>query len=160
VRVMTVHAAKGLQFPIVAVPDLGRALNAGHRWDDIVLGRPDAHGNGAGRFGMRLSFPSAESFGLWELVSLNEEESEAEAEEGCRLVYVAASRAQNRLILSGVYKPADLDRAEEAKPNDTPLCRLLPALVERGWAGGASPSRLPSRWRCASASRAPSGLRS
>jgi ATP-dependent helicase/nuclease subunit A len=144
VRVMTVHAAKGLQFPIVAVPDLGRALNAGHRWDDIVLGRPDAHGNGAGRFGMRLSFPSAESFGLWELVSLNEEESQAEAEEGCRLVYVAASRAQNRLILSGVYKPADLDRAEEAKPNDTPLCRLLPALVERGWAGGAGRIALPA----------------
>ncbi len=29
VRVMTVHAAKGLQFPVVAVPDLGRGLAAG-----------------------------------------------------------------------------------------------------------------------------------
>ena len=29
VRVMTVHAAKGLQFPVVAVPDLGRGLTAG-----------------------------------------------------------------------------------------------------------------------------------
>ena len=31
VRVMTVHAAKGLEFPVVAVPDLGRALDAGHQ---------------------------------------------------------------------------------------------------------------------------------
>jgi ATP-dependent exoDNAse (exonuclease V) beta subunit len=135
VRVMTVHAAKGLQFPVVAVPDLGRALNAGHRWEDIVLGRPDADGNGDSRFGMRLSFPSAESFGLWELASLNEEERDAEGEEGCRLVYVAASRAEDRLILSGVYKPSDLATCEQ-KPNDTPLRRLLPELRARGWSGG------------------------
>ena len=31
VRVMTVHAAKGLEFPVVAVPDLGRELDAGHQ---------------------------------------------------------------------------------------------------------------------------------
>ena len=46
---------------------------------------------------MRLAFPSAGSVGLWELVDLNTAESEAEAEEGCRLVYVAASRAEDRL---------------------------------------------------------------
>ena len=110
VRVMTVHAAKGLQFPVVAVPDLGRGLAAGHRRGDLVIGPPPEPGDaGPHRFGMRLAFPAAKSFGLWELTDLNEAEGAAEAEEGCRLIYVAASRAEDRLILSGIYKPSDLE---------------------------------------------------
>jgi ATP-dependent helicase/nuclease subunit A len=141
VRVMTVHAAKGLQFPVVAVPDLGRALNAGHRHGDLVIGpigtgADDHHDPGANVFGMRLAFPSASSLGLWELTEINEAESAGEAEEGCRLVYVAASRAEARLILSGIYRPSDLVAADQPKPSDTPLRRLLPALAARGWNGG------------------------
>ena len=101
VRVMTVHAAKGLEFPVVAVPDLGRRLNAGHQSEDVVIGPPpDEDAEGERRFGMRLAFPSEKSVGLWELVELSDEASAAESEEGCRLVYVAASRARDRLILS------------------------------------------------------------
>lgn len=135
VRVMTVHAAKGLQFPVVAVPDLGRALDAGHQRGDVFIGPADQNDGTGVRFGMRLAFPSARSLGLWELVDLDAEENEAEAEEGCRLVYVAASRAQDRLILSGIYKPAELEPAPTQKPHDAPLRRLLPALAARGWDG-------------------------
>ena len=138
---MTVHAAKGLEFDVVAVPDLGRNLNAGHSHGDITIGRPSD--DGARRFGMRLAFPARRTVGLWELVDLNTAESEAEAEEGCRLVYVAASRARDRLILTGIYKPADLEPADERKPNDTPLRRLLPALAERGFAGEDAEVELP-----------------
>jgi ATP-dependent helicase/nuclease subunit A len=153
VRVMTVHAAKGLQFPVVAVPDLGRRLNAGHQHGDLVLGSPSA--DGSRRFGMRLAFASASSFGLWELVDLNVAESEAEAEEGCRLVYVAASRAEDRLILSGIYKPSDLDPVEERKPTDTPLRRLLPALVERGFEGHDTEIAIPGPMPVDGSSRLP-----
>jgi ATP-dependent helicase/nuclease subunit A len=132
VRVMTVHAAKGLEFEVVAVPDLGRKLGAGHRWEDVVIGS----GEGRGRFGMRLVFPSAKSFGLWELVALNQEARAAEAAESCRLVHVAATRATDRLILSGVYRRRDLEPVDEPRPSDSPLRRFLPALVERGWEGG------------------------
>lgn len=142
VRVMTVHAAKGLEFDVVAVPDLGRDLNAGHSHGDITIGRP---ADGAPqRFGMRLAFPARKHLGLWELVDLNRAASAAEAEEGCRLVYVAASRARDRLILSGIYKPADLGPADELKPNDTPLRRLLPVLAERGFAGEDADVDLPA----------------
>ncbi len=142
VRVMTVHAAKGLRVP-------GRRRS---RPRPRAQRRPPARrhrdrrrprDDGERRFGMRLAFPSAGSVGLWELVDLNTAESEAEAEEGCRLVYVAASRAEDRLILSGLYKPADLEPAEERKPNDTPLRRLLPALAERGFAGADGEVELP-----------------
>jgi ATP-dependent helicase/nuclease subunit A len=142
VRVMTVHAAKGLQFPVVAVPDLGRRLNAGHTSADLVIG-PPPDGAAAHRVGMRLRFPAGTPLGLWELIDLNTEESEATAEEACRLVYVAASRAQDRLILSGVFKPDELEPAAERKPSDTPLRRLLPALAERGWSGASDAVPLP-----------------
>jgi ATP-dependent exoDNAse (exonuclease V) beta subunit len=140
VRVMTVHAAKGLQFPVVAVPDLGRRLNAGHRHADLVIG--PAVDDGPQRFGMRLAFASDNSVPLWELVELNVQENEAEAEEGCRLVYVAASRAEDRLILSGVYSDKQLE-PDEPKAGDTPLRRLLPALCDRGWDGGTAIVDLP-----------------
>jgi len=143
VRVMTVHAAKGLQFPVVAVPDLGRALNAGHRHEDVFIGPLGAVEDGSCRFGMRLAFESSSSLGLWELGDLDELESAAEAEEGCRLVYVAASRAEDRLLLSGIYRPADLEPLQEPKPSDSPIRRLLPALVAHGWHGGEGSVRLP-----------------
>ncbi len=126
---------------MVAVPDLGRKLNAGHHPGDIVLGSPAP--DGSRRFGMRLAFPTAGSVGLWELVDLNNAESEAEAEEGCRLVYVAASRARDRLVLSGIFQPSDLEAAAELKPNDTPLRRLLPALAARGFDGSEGVVELP-----------------
>ena len=61
VRVMTVHAAKGLEFDVVAVPDLGRNLNAGHSHGDITIGRPSD--DGSRRFGMRLAFPARKTRG-------------------------------------------------------------------------------------------------
>ena len=87
VRVMTVHAAKGLEFPVVAVAEMGRRLNAGHRWDDVLVGRPEPGADR--RFGMRLAFPATDPVGLWELHELGEEENLAQAEEGARLVHVA-----------------------------------------------------------------------
>ena len=142
VRIMTVHGAKGLEFPVIAVPDLDRALDAGHRSGDIWIGRLDAEGAQA-RFGLRLAFPTAKSFGVWELTELDAEEKEAEAEEACRLVYVAATRARERLILSGVFKPRHLEPPEKLKTNDTALRRVLPDLVRRGWTGGNGSVDLP-----------------
>ena len=140
VRVMTIHAAKGLEFGVVAVPDLGRGLNAGHWPEDVVIGT--AENGREPRFGMRLAFSTRKSFGLWELTELHGEESEAASEEGCRLVYVGATRAQRRLILSGTCKPADLE-ASDPKPGDSPLRRLLPRLAAAGWDGGDAEIRLP-----------------
>jgi ATP-dependent exoDNAse (exonuclease V) beta subunit len=143
VRIMTVHGAKGLEFPVVAVPDLDRALDAGHRSDDIWIGRLGTEGEQA-RFGLRLAFPTAKSTGVWELTELDQEEKEAEAEESCRLVYVAATRAREHLILSGVFKPEHLEPADEHKTNDTALRRILPGLLARGWDGSPGPVELPA----------------
>jgi ATP-dependent helicase/nuclease subunit A len=145
VRIMTVHAAKGLEFPVVAVPELERGLSSGHRSADIWIGRVSDEGEPC-RFGLRLAFPSEKSFGVWELNELNQEELEAEAEEGCRLAYVAMTRAEDRLILSGIFKDKDCTAAD-ADPKDSLLKRVLPRLAEEGWTGetGAVDTPVPLR---------------
>ncbi|HSI80393.1 MAG TPA: UvrD-helicase domain-containing protein [Solirubrobacterales bacterium] len=134
VRIMTVHAAKGLEFPVVAVPDLGRRLAQGERPGDVVIGRADDGGGAPERFGLRLVLPDADSVGVWELHELYSEGIAEAADEGARLVHVAATRAEERLILSGTFGPRDLE-PKDREPNDTPLRRLLPRLVELGWDG-------------------------
>ena len=142
VRIMTVHGAKGLEFPVVAVPELDRQLDVGHNSSDIWIGRPNDDGSPA-RFGLRLAFPTTKSTGCWELTELDAIERAAEAEESCRLVYVAATRAQERLILSGVYKPTELEPREVEKTGDTTLTRFLPVLTEHGWDGGSGRVEAP-----------------
>ncbi len=145
VRVMTVHAAKGLEFPVVAVADMGRSLGAGFANPNLLVGRlPGPVGDPAGaRFGMRLPVAAAESLRLWELAELSEEESAAEVEEALRLVYVAATRAQDRLILSGTCSlPAD-EPPESLRRSHTALHVLLPALRGRGWSGEDGEVELP-----------------
>ena len=130
VRIMTVHAAKGLEFPVVAVPDLGRPLAAAERAGDLIIGRADGeHGL---RYGLRLVLPASKSFGVWELQELAEEAKAEAAEEGARLVWVGATRAMERLILSGTFKRKQCLEAERSS-GDGALERLLPPLAERGW---------------------------
>ncbi|MGH2954794.1 MAG: UvrD-helicase domain-containing protein [Solirubrobacterales bacterium] len=148
VRIMTVHAAKGLEFPVVAVPDLARGLGEGERPGDVIIGRLERGQDGSprARVGIRLAFPASESFGAWELYELARENAEEAAEEGARLVHVAATRAKERLILSGVYSPADCEECEPSRNKapqqrrgsatprrDSAIRRLLPALAARGW---------------------------
>ena len=137
VRVMTVHAAKGLEFPVVAVADLGRGLGSGK--PAAPSSSPDraatptrgaaAEAARGPRFGMRLPIAAGGVAALWELVELCEDERRADVEEACRLVYVAASRAQDRLILSGIFRSTDLEAPEEPRPSHSALKLLLPALA-------------------------------
>ncbi|MFN8216265.1 MAG: UvrD-helicase domain-containing protein [Solirubrobacterales bacterium] len=100
VRIMTVHNAKGLEFPVVAVPDLARSLLAGARPPALLLGREQPP-----RVGMQWRQLGRPAINLYEYGELLEEARERDAEEGLRLFHVAATRAQRHLILSGVVRP-------------------------------------------------------
>ena len=100
VRIMTVHNAKGLEFGVVAVPDLSRRLLNGGRSPLLVLGRDEPP-----RVGMRLLRLGSPKIDLFDYGALCEEAQEREAEEELRLFHVAATRARERLILSGVVSP-------------------------------------------------------
>ena len=96
VRLMTIHRAKGLEFDVVCVADLGR----GPRWRaDLIRVGAD------GRFGLRLSEPgTGKRESALEYRVLGEERQAAESDEERRLFYVAMTRARERLILSGAAK--------------------------------------------------------
>jgi len=119
VRLMTIHRAKGLEFEIVCVADLGR----GPRWSSEVLrvGRD-------GRIGLRLARPGTgrrESALAYE--ELGDERKAAEALEERRVFYVAMTRARERLIVSGAAK---LDPSGSGSlGGGGPIAWLAPALV-------------------------------
>jgi ATP-dependent helicase/nuclease subunit A len=100
VRIMTVHTAKGLEFGVVAVPDLSRRLLGAGRSPLLVLGREEQP-----RVGLRLVRLGSPKIDLFEHGALCEEAAEREAEEELRLFHVAATRARERLIVSGVVNP-------------------------------------------------------
>ncbi|MEK6237176.1 MAG: PD-(D/E)XK nuclease family protein, partial [Planctomycetales bacterium] len=99
VRIMSIHQSKGLEFPVVVVPDLGRASDAGsssvafHSRLGPLVRPPRVGRDETGVTGKRLH----------EAI-----ESDADEEERVRLLYVATTRAADMLILSSGV--TDLDK--------------------------------------------------
>jgi ATP-dependent exoDNAse (exonuclease V) beta subunit len=116
VRLMSIHAAKGLEFGVVCVADLGRAQN---------LGVPDLLVDGD-RVGLRLArLDGSEATPSLDWEHLCEERRRAQAEEEDRILYVAMTRARERLLLSGAV---DLERWPEQKLGAPAISWLGPAL--------------------------------
>ncbi|MDO8689570.1 MAG: UvrD-helicase domain-containing protein [Dehalococcoidia bacterium] len=97
VRIMTVHASKGLEFPIVIMAGLGS--EGGASSDPVIFHR--AGGSVEVRIGPAkgtvFSTRGYEEAKAWE-------ESAAEAE-GVRLMYVAATRARDHLVVCLFHSP-------------------------------------------------------
>ncbi|HYJ84603.1 MAG TPA: UvrD-helicase domain-containing protein [Pyrinomonadaceae bacterium] len=95
VKLMTIHQAKGLEFPVVIIPELQRYSRMPDNWflldrhRGLTLKVPD----GRGKLVAGCTFTHFEQRQAWR-----------EEFEGMRLLYVAATRAQDRLILSGTVK--------------------------------------------------------
>ncbi|MGH9958379.1 MAG: 3'-5' exonuclease, partial [Pyrinomonadaceae bacterium] len=94
VRLMTIHQEKGLEFPVVIIPNLHhRVLKPQEHW--FALDR---------YYGLTVKIPDGRGkqvAGLT-LEKFRERAKRREHFESVRLLYVAATRAQNRLVLSGV----------------------------------------------------------
>jgi ATP-dependent helicase/nuclease subunit A len=99
-RIMTVHNAKGLEFGVVAVPDLGRRLLNGNRSPLLAIGREEQP-----RVGLRLVRLGSPKIDLYDYGALCEDAQDREGEEELRLFHVAVTRAKEHLILSGVVNP-------------------------------------------------------
>jgi ATP-dependent exoDNAse (exonuclease V) beta subunit len=119
VRIMSIHRAKGLEFGVVAVPCLDRSLLAGAWPPLLTFGRGEDR-----RVGMQLRRLGARAVNLYAHQALRDEINERDAEEGLRLFHVAATRARERLILSGVVK----EKASELRPSTAVIERIVEGL--------------------------------
>ncbi len=88
VRVMTVHGAKGLQAPIVILPDTTGTppQKSGLRWTEEEL---------------PLWAPRKTGFNAPAYAEAEERQAKRETEESNRLLYVALTRAEDRLVICG-----------------------------------------------------------
>jgi ATP-dependent helicase/nuclease subunit A len=137
VRVMTVHAAKGLEFPVVAVADLGRDLLTGGRPPTAIVGDLEDERDreqaevAAPRVGIRLARFGTTAIGVFGYDELRDAAVRDEAAEACRLAYVAATRAQDVLLLSGRYSAHRVAKAaEEGLADSTPISERLMCALE------------------------------
>ncbi len=87
VRIMTVHKAKGLEFPVVILADLSAGLTGPEGCDRWVA----TERNLCAQRLLRCA--------PWELVDHQDEEQQAEREEAARVAYVAATRAKDLLVV-------------------------------------------------------------
>ncbi|MDI6719886.1 MAG: UvrD-helicase domain-containing protein [Methanomicrobiales archaeon] len=103
VSVMTVHASKGLEFPIVVVPDMAAAMPS----DNAALLVDE-------EFGIGVAVPNPENGFEMEpspvLRVMRDEHNQKLLAERRRLFYVATTRAKDHLIVCGI------------RPKESPAC--------------------------------------
>jgi ATP-dependent helicase/nuclease subunit A len=134
VRIMSVHKSKGLEFPVVFLPDLGKRLNLSAASGRLLVDRVRCLGLVAVDEGRQVRYPSLASVLVAERLR-----QQALAEE-LRVLYVAVTRAKEHLILVGTCDARTPERWRTlwgAHPGPLPAETILSASTMLEWIGPA-----------------------
>ena len=147
IQIMTIHQAKGLQFPIVLVPDAGSMPRLENR--QVIFDSRD-------RLAIRLKDLDTQQTNVpLDYRHIKEESDRLDWAEHYRLLYVAATRAQDHLVFSGSAEDAKkenwLDKLLSFAQTHPHLLDLIgaeadmePPIQEEAGGNGAA-SRRPGR---------------
>ena len=105
VRIMSIHKSKGLEFPVVFLASTGTQFNMTDLNKDILLNQELGLGVKYIDYDMQIKYDT-----LTKLALRNKEHVSALAEE-MRILYVALTRAKEKLYITGVSK--DYEKAKE-----------------------------------------------
>ncbi len=94
VKIMSIHKSKGLEFPVVVLPDLSRKFNETDLTQEVLLHQKLGLGGNFFDAHSRFKFPTIAK----KAIAL-EAQQENRSEE-LRILYVAMTRAKERLVLS------------------------------------------------------------
>lgn len=137
VQILTIHDAKGMEFPFVVVPGISRSFK-----DDAALGGDKVEFERVGdqyAVGMKAPSPN-DPFQMEDTIAretLRERRRREERAEEKRCLYVACTRARDHLLLCGQHELADgadeltFTNLEEAEPESASSWRdwVQPALL-------------------------------
>jgi ATP-dependent helicase/nuclease subunit A len=148
VQIMTIHKAKGLEFDHVIVPGLGRPSRGEEA--RLFLWTEREGDGGAELLVGPIEATGAEDDAVYR--RLREIEAEREAHESVRLLYVAATRARQRLHLLGEVRRDAMSGRPQAPGARTLLEKLWPAVAPQFEAAAAE---MPAAVRAAAGAQTP-----
>lgn len=115
VRIMSIHKSKGLEFPVVFLADTAKKFNTMDAKKPLLI-HPKL-GIGAKRLDLvrRIEYPTLPRLAVAEAVN-----SENMAEE-MRVLYVAMTRAREKLVITAAYSDAEREMAKLLKDSSLPV---------------------------------------
>ncbi|MGI9392682.1 MAG: UvrD-helicase domain-containing protein [Parvibaculales bacterium] len=134
VRVMTIHGAKGLEAPIVFLPDMAKKLGSFYHYSFLTIGEGD----------LIWRMPSEFSMGMFDR-DIEAVQSQTYAEE-MRLLYVAMTRAREQLYIGAagkLYSPCWYEQISEALRGD--MVEVDEGVYRKGELGKNPEKPLPAK---------------
>ena len=155
VRIMTIHASKGLEFPVVIIMDANRPIHSTPQQQSIVRANIETNED---RTALGLYMPYSykqgtimrNTYGVAAFIAMDYMNELAEE---TRMLYVAMTRAQERLLIIGNANDSDdnrwnaRDKASRIFTSKSMLDMLMPSVLGGDHIPTVGSQRCNSLWR-------------